>query len=402
MPGLKIFIISNGCDRRMLDASRLEEYFRVNGCSLIKTPERADYIVFVTCAFTGAKEQDCFRILSKYSRLKGKLVILGCLPGIAPERLNKEFNGLVCLKTEDLGEIDGIFQDFKVKIQEIAESNNLFRDIPLINKMMTKLEPTADFIYKCIITARYKMKNPGSSINCSRNRKGVYLRIGWGCPMNCSYCAIRSAVGPLRSKAPEECFREYEALLHAGQRSFIITADNAGAYGLDIGSSFSELLDGLSRIDTGHEVSWIISELHPVWMIRYRDSLLKNIEKNKITEILCSVQTGSDRISKLMNRETSSADMRKTLRLFRDANDRLELILDVIIGFPTETDEDFMESLDLICKAGASHVNFFAYSDREKTVASGLSGKTGIPDIHRRLRIAMKILGKKKIDLLYL
>ncbi|MFC2091412.1 radical SAM protein [Elusimicrobiota bacterium] len=397
----KVYLVCNGCDRRLLDSSRLENYFIANGYEMAGSPSNADYIIFVTCAFNESKEKDCFKLISGYSRFNAELIVLGCLPEISPGKFKRIFKGRY-IPTKNMSQIDRLFGRSEGEFLKIPDTNFIYRDIPLLTKLMTKFEASKDFCYKLIIAAGYKVRNFREPVNCSRNRRGAYLRIGSGCSMKCSYCAIRNAVGELKSKPLDICLQEYAGLIKTGYDNIVIVADNVGAYGLDIGVSFADLMNEMSKIDTAAETRWIISELHPVWVRKYRNELYEKIADGKIIEILCPVQSGSDRILGLMNRDVTKEEIIEILSSFRNVNRELKLITDIILGFPTATEEDFSATIDLIKKVRFDLVNFFTYAEREGTLISGISHKVSRDIMTRRLKTAVRTLRKDKIEVLYL
>ena len=113
----KIFLINKGCLRRELDASKLADYFKLNECSISKNPNNADFIIFVTCAFKKEMEDNCFDILKKLNKYKGEVIVLGCLPGISPSRLKKEFKGK-SLVTKNLMKLITFFLNLKLNFKK--------------------------------------------------------------------------------------------------------------------------------------------------------------------------------------------------------------------------------------------------------------------------------------------
>jgi MiaB/RimO family radical SAM methylthiotransferase len=219
----------------------------------------------------------------------------------------------------------------------------------------------------------------------------AYLRICDGCVEQCAYCSIYKAVGQLRSKSIQACTEEYRDILRKGYLKITILADNVGAYGLDINSSFAELLHHLSAI-SNKKVHWYIQELHPRWAIRYKTELLKITEEKKVCELLCAIQSGSNRILKLMNRHHSIEEIKTVLEELKKANPKLQLYTQIIIGFPTETEEDLNATLNVIKEISFDHVSLYPYYDGYDTIASTLEGKIDTATINRRKKYAENYL----------
>lgn len=361
----KIYIICNGCSRRALDTSRLIKYFELNNYSIVENAEDADQVIFVSCAFNKRKEEQSFEIIDS---LKGeKLIVVGCLPAIAPARFGGIFKGRFII-TKNLNDIDQLFSDFKIKFSSIPDANFL---------------------------------PPSHTISVSpldKNPSLAYLRISHGCLGNCAYCIFPRSIGRLRSKPIDICLTEYKGLLEKSWKKFLITADDTGSYGLDINSSLSDLLDRLAGIDENSKVSWCIEELHPNWVIKYRADLLKRIKEKKLTGLGCAIQSGSDRIINSMNRGGTSEEIIKIFLEFRRANPKLQLYAHIIVGFPSETDADLHATLNLIKKIRFNKVLIFAYSDMEGTISSKMEDKVEHHIIIERIKIVVDFLTRENIE----
>ncbi len=386
----KVYLEPIGCcRRRLLDASKLIRYFRKNNCSIVKDPSEADHIILVTCAFQKSREDSCFEAINKYSAYEGNLIVTGCLPGIAPSRLKDEFKGQF-LVTKDLDSIDKFFPDFKCQFSTLSDSHEEFK-VSMFKRILSHLEFTRPFHLRFINFLK------GALSFRQLGRKSALLRVCSGCLGNCSYCAIRFSTGKINSKPISICNREYNGLLEKGYNHFVICGEDIGAYGIDIGSSLPKLFENLCSIDQSFKVSWEIPELHPRWAIKYKDELVKNIKSGKIVKLGCPIQSGSNKILKLMNRFYDTDNMINSLIELRNSNPELYLYTHMIIGFPSESDQDFQDTLDLIKKIRFDHVLLFTYSERKGTDAVQFDGKLSNQIKKERLSKALNFFRKEKI-----
>ena len=124
------------------------------------------------------------------------------------------------------------------------------------------------------------------------------VEVSRGCPENCSYCATRWAVGKLHSKQVEKCVSEIKLFNESNADKVVINGDKVGAYGLDIGESFGSLIQELPLVENGY--SALIDSLHPKWLLKYYDSILDAAQKNTLGMIVSAIQSGSERIIKLI------------------------------------------------------------------------------------------------------
>ena len=399
MKKYKIYITCKGCDKRLLEATKINRYFDLNGCKITNNPSKADYIVFNTCAFSQLQEDECFNLMHDFVKHKAELIILGCLPALASTRFKNVFHGKY-LYTKQLSQIDQFFPHFKIKFDSIQDAHILHQDLSNFQKFKSKFSWSWDFFLICWVALKFKLKNFKTPLHRSI-RKGAYLRISGGCFNKCSYCAIPNAIGQLKSKNLDLCLNEYQELLAQGHKTIIITADNVGSYGIDIQSNFVELLEAMAQIDQGKNVNWIISELHPQWLLRYKEGLLKLVRNGKITELLCPIQSASERVLKLMKREHNIKAIEEVFIELKEANPHFKLNTDIIIGFPSETKEEFTQSIEFVKRVRFDQVQLFKYTDRPGTSASQLTDKISNKDQLVRLRLAIKILKGTSIGYLY-
>lgn len=391
----KIFIFTNGCTRRKLDVKRLETYFRLNNCKITRKLKEADYIIFVSCAFVKQRIEESLQIIMKLKKYNGELIIVGCLPEINRKSLNEIFNGKT-ISTKNLDEIDKIFPEFKFKFSTIPDANLISSSFSGVS-LIIGTKKAKIFSQNCLNLIKNIFIETTKSRFLSSQQFTYFLRIQKGCLGSCSYCSIRKAIGPLKSKPLAVCIEEYKQMINKRYKNFVILGDDVGAYGLDIKSTFPELLWSLSKISQGNTTIWSIKELHPKWIVKYESDLLKLVEQNKIKHMLCGIQSGSDRILRLMNRYHNSNNIIRILKKFKEVNPDLKLSAQIIIGFPSETREDFLATLASIKKIKFNEVFMYPFSKNEKTPAASLRDEISDTIKRKRIKQAMKVLKKEKI-----
>ena len=350
----KVHIENGGCVRRGLDAARLVTYFTMNGCKIVRKPRSADIIVYLTCAFEESKKDACLGRIRQLDRLQGELIVLGCLPGIAESELRECFPGRY-LSTQNLDSIVEFFPDFDVMFSSIEDA-----DLSLhqpVRKHASSVSPVMTAI---------------KSILPTRKSKTAMLAISKGCARNCSYCVIRFATGSLRSKPISLCVEEYEKLLQAGYRRFIISAEDVGHYGLDIGSSLPELLDRLSEADRRLPVKWEIQTMSPAYAIRYKERLVDLARTGKLTWFKGDIQSGNNRILKLMNRHYDVGEASDVHKELKQANPDLCRKSQFIVGFPSESESEFADTIRVMEELRLERYSIFPYSEMEGSVSSKL------------------------------
>jgi len=353
----RVYINNSGCKRRGLDSARMAVYFIVNGCEIVTKPRLADIIIEFTCSFKESRKAEAIEAIKGWDGYQGELIVLGCLPAIAEDSLQAVFQGKY-LATKDLDQIDKLFPSFEIKFREIPDAN-----LPL-DKFLKERRLSGDF------WAKYMAR-----IAKPRKKKKAILRIANGCLGKCSYCVIRYATGRLKSKPMNVCRAEYRQLLQAGYRYFEIDAEDAGAYGLDMGTSLPALLSELSQEDDGLDVDWEIQTISPAYAVQYLDCLQKLVTRRKIIKLKCDIQSGNDRIIALMNRNYAVQDALHVFATLQESHPNLLTESQFIVGFPSEKESEFHDTVRVMEELSLVKYAVYAYSDMDGSLSARLPGK---------------------------
>jgi len=401
---LKIYIIYNGCQMRSLDSTRLHNYFIYNNQKIVQSPDESDYNILVTCGVIRKQVDSSFQLIESFLKYKGELIVLGCVPAIAPDEFKQKFN-VKYLSTKNLNDIDNFFPQFNLKFCDIPYAHEPYKnhveyDVfkekerkDTLENFSNEFELSRKFLYKCVSTVKNKFSREEKS---NINKEVKYISIASGCRNKCAYCGIRKAIGPLKSKPLDVCINEYKKLIDDGYRNFRIIADDLGAYGLDIESSFAQLLEQFALLDKGKNCRWIFEDLNPKWLVKYKDTLFKFVKKGKIIEILCPLQSGNNRVLKLMNRDYDINEVISILLSFKKVNPLLTLISHAIVGFPTETEEEFDDTLKMLEKLNCDELTILGYHDSEGILSHNIEPKIEQQIIQQRLNKVRQLLSKLK------
>ena len=401
----KIHVYTNtNCRRRLLDAKKLQLYFRKNKHPVVDRPEDADQIIYITCAYRDGITEINLAKIKELKNYKAELIVAGCLPVIEEEKLKEIFQGIT-IGTKDLNEIDKLFPKNKIKFSSITdaeaithenyithyEENLTLKKLPLINDYYQRFK---EFFTRNIL-------NDHLMVYLFPSKPEFYhVRISWGCTGNCAYCVIRKAIGPLKSKPLDGCISDFKIGIEAGYKKIVITADDVGAYGLDIGLDFPTLLDKLTKIPGDHEIS--VQDLHPQWVVKYIDKLEPIFKRDKITSVNIALQSGSSTILKKMNRYSDIEKMHEALEKIKNSSKKLSFDTHFILGFPTETHENFLETMDFIKKLDFDMGFIYRFSCKKGTKAETLEPKVSDDEIINRIHNARKILKKEKYKVITL
>lgn len=423
------YIYNQGCGARVLDSQRMAHYLQINDYKITDNPKNADYIIIFSCGVTNLTAENCFNLIKEFKEYKGELIVAGCIPAIQKKRLADEFKGKMIF-TEDLNKnpdkVDQLFQDIKIKfrqtsdidielekygvknpidkIQKILFSSNFLRYLFLYNicKLSLILIGDIDIKYKYKFMKNFFGEN--SSIihyyKSLSNYRIYPLRISWGCNSNCTYCGIKHAVGDHVSKPTDIIINEFKKGLKLGYKDFLIFSEDTGAYGTDIGSSLPKLLAKIVAIEGDYKI--FLEDFNPVWIVKYINELEEIFKNKKISGILCPIQSGSSRILKLMNRFSDVNKIRESYAQLKKSNPNLIIITHILVGFPTETEDDLNRTFSFVTDDIFDSGQFFEFSCVPNTEAEKIEPKIPNDVLHQRLKKQIKMLKKQGYNVLWI
>jgi tRNA A37 methylthiotransferase MiaB len=214
----------------------------------------------------------------------------------------------------------------------------------------------------------------------------------------------------VRSKPIDEVVGEFRRGVDEGYRTFNILGDDPGCYGIDLSTSLPQLLSALFEASQSLElhvgeqpngsrpIRFRIREIHPKFLIPYHAQMLDMEGFSLVTNVLVPVQSGSDRVLQLMEREHTAADLLQALQRIREQCPTVKLDTQVIVGFPGETEADLQQTLDFVRAARFDSVVLFPYDDKEGSEASLLGSKIPQAEIRRRMRRSFRYFDRARIQ----
>lgn len=403
----KIYIESNGCSVVRHDTQRYSKYFRVNGWKEVSSAKNADLVLLTTCAVVKNTE-DC--AIAAVDRLKkeinknSKLIIGGCLPRINLKRLTSEFKGFYFSKDEE-DKLDNIIKA-KIKIADIFWDGDIFREHSLGDPELIYTQEQLDQLKVAKILSKKFNNNKFLEIY-NYLTKGRFMwkeedlfeiKVSDGCNYRCSYCATKNAKGDLKSRSFEKIITEFKFGVKKGYKKIMLTGDEVGEYGVDLEISLVKLLDKLVPISGNSRIA--LRYISPESLIRQYKDLEKYFKSGKIYYFCSSFQSGSDKILKLMNRPNNIEELVKIISKMSLNYEGVYKHTQIIIGFPQETEEDFLQTLKIIRDANFDYVSVIKYSKRPNTKAAKMDGqisKSIIDDRYKRACELVSDLRKEKL-----
>ena len=359
---LKVGLYTLGCKVSLYETEAVGEAFERAGYEVCPFDEVCDVYVINTCTVTAESDAKSRKYIRRAIRKNpdAVVIVIGCYSQRAPEQVASIEGVSAVLGTQD-----------KMKCVEIAEQflNSKFeiRNSKLIK--VSKLDG-AEFEPMCV------RKAP---------RTRAYVKIEDGCECKCSYCAISGARGPVRSKRPEEVISEVEGLYKNGTLEIVLTGIETGSYGADFDEKY-DLADLICELDSRHSCERIrLGSMAPELLT---ESFVNRIADTKIMvpHFHISMQSGSDRVLRGMRRRYNRTMALKNIANIREKMPNVMLTADLMVGFPGESEEDFLDTMKFVREAGLLDAHVFAYSKREGTPAATFDGQ--VPDGVKKERSA--------------
>jgi MiaB/RimO family radical SAM methylthiotransferase len=395
----KAFFTSMGCERRGLDAERCKEFFRQNRWEVTYNCEDADLLFVFTCGFDGDREDksiDKIIELDKSKKENAELIVCGCLPKINKKEIDEVFSGRI-IHTTNLEDVEKIIKS-KTRFSEIPDSNIIEEHVSThtikekISRFVKKFELTKSFFKRLIDEVRVDY-NRFIKRKIDDYENPFIIRVSQGCTSNCSYCGIKKAVGPFKSKPQEVVMQELRKGIDEGYSNISILADDTGAYGIDIETDFPTLIKNLVEEDGDYRM-WI-QEVNPQWMIKYQNDLNGIMNSEKIDKITIPIQSGSQRILDLMQRYYDIEKVSKCINEIHKTNPKLRLETQIIIGFPTETEKDFEKTKNILTKLPFEIVRVYKFDPKTGTKAAEMKDQIPQQVIEKRFIQLTDMLGAR-------
>jgi len=357
----KYCVVTYGCQMNLHESEKLAGILEDLGFTRIDNENNADIVVFNTCCIRENAEKKAegnIGALKRIKRNKKDMIIAvgGCMTQQAgyADKLIKEFPFIdIVFGTHNL-------ENFAEMLTERLENK----------KHVVKVDEKEGKIIEGTKKTRSSFPNG-------------WVNITYGCNNFCTYCIVPYVRGRERSRAPEAILDECKQLLDAGYKEITLLGQNVNSYGQDLKTvDFAELIEKISALDGDFRLRFMTN--HPKDL---NEKMVKAIAESPKTtrSVHLPVQAGSDRILKLMNRHYTRAEYLDKVALLRKYMPDIAITTDIMVGFPTETDEDFTDTVSLVKQVGFAGAFTFVYSPRTGTPAAKMAGQ--IPEEVSKARI---------------
>jgi threonylcarbamoyladenosine tRNA methylthiotransferase CDKAL1 len=359
----KVWLEAYGCSASMADSEMISGMLREAGYESALSEAEASLSVIVTCS---VKDESEHRMLSRIKTLSktGKpLVVAGCLPKADRARVEALNPSASLMGPASIDKIVSI----------AASALNSERQIALEDTSVDKVN-----------IPRVRLNSAVSIVE-----------IASGCLSECTFCQTKLAKGMLRSYRIGDIVRQVESDVEDGCSEVWLTSTDNGCYGRDLGSDLGELLSACCSVAGNFKIR--LGMLNPMYLPSMLDRLVEIFEHNEklFKFIHIPVESGSDRILRLMKRGHTSKTFLHSVNAFRAKIPEMTIATDIIVGFPTESERDFEKTMDLISESQPDIVNLSRYGARPGTVSAKWKNGRIVSQVAKNRSERLHVLAKK-------
>lgn len=365
---MKVAIQSLGCKVNLYESEYIMDQFQKAGYEIVPFQEIADVYIINTCSVTNTSDVKSRKVIHQAIRRNPDacVVAIGCFI-----EANHDYHedGVDIL----LGNAN------KSKVLEYVE--RYWQTKQQTNYFVTPIPDKFDDM----------------TMSTFLGRTRAFIKIQDGCENFCSYCIIPYVRGKCRSKNFQTVLEEIQNYVQHGYKEVVLTGIHTGNYGVDLGTDFAALLREIVKIN-----GLVRLRISSIEITELTDEVLQIIrDSNVIVDHLhIPLQAGSDKILRLMNRKYDLAYFKQKIVQIRAIRPNISLTTDIIVGFPSETEEDFQNTLSFVRSVRFSKVHVFPYSRRNGTVAADMAEQ--VPGDVKKDRVRRLLALSKELETEYM
>lgn len=361
---MKAAIHTLGCKVNIYESEYITNILKENGYQIVDFDSKADIYIINTCTVTNTSDKKSEKMI-KRARKQNKdaiIIAMGCHAQIKGDNIDAD----IIIGNKDKSKIISLIEEYqenKNKIKRIYNLDNVsFEDMYI------------------------------SSFN-SHTR--AFVKIQDGCDAFCSYCIIPYARGPIRSKDPKTVIKEITSLVENGYKEIILTGIHTGKYGKDINYTFEQLLKDIIKIKNLYRIRISSIEINEL-----TDPILNLIKDNQVIakHLHIPLQSGSDKILKLMDRKYDLKFYKDRIEKIRKMIKDISITTDLIVGFPNENEKDMEDTLKFLKEIKFTKIHTFPYSKREGTKAASMENQIDETIKRKRVKTVLELSDQLEQD----
>ena len=353
---MNIHIHTFGCRLNQYESEKISFELKNMGANITEL-KNADAIAINTCTVTNDSDKKLINYLDKLENIsQKKIFLIGCY---------------------------------------VSKKENLFDKENITIIPNDKKEEASQIIFNTL-TKNYEseFKNP---IFFPQEQSRAYLKIQDGCEVFCSYCIVARVRGKHKSVEPKKIYDAIKIAYEYGYKEIVLTGLNLGSYNYNNEIKFIQIVKNMLEISSKFGIRIRLSSIEPIYFNDELISLFKN------SEVLCPhahipLQSGSDKILKLMNRRYTRENYLNIVEKLYKTNSNIGISADIMVGFPNEDSNDFKDTYNLCEKSKFIKIHIFRYSNRENTPSSKMSNQVGYRTKLKRAKLLNELNNKMKDD----
>ena len=358
----KIFVEAYGCSASFADSEMISGLILNGGHTLVDNSSDSDLNIVVTCS---VKDATANKMIHRIKSLKKKpLVVAGCLPKAEIETVEKFTENASLLGPNSLGKTLQVI-DSTLKGKKLVALDDT--DLSKIGLPKVRLNPIVGIV-----------------------------EIASGCLSECTFCQTKLSKGDLTSYRIGDIVRQIENEVNEGCKEIWLTSTDNGCYGFDIGTDLPTLVNAVSEIPEDFKIR--VGMMNPMYMPRIKENLIESYDNDKVYKFLhIPVQSGSDKVLHDMKRGHTSGTYREIVNKAKERFPKFTISTDIIVGFPSETNNDFEMTIKLLEETRPDVVNLSKYSARPGTEAAEWK-QIDASEIKRRSKIVFDLVNKITLE----
>ena len=354
----KIWVESYGCSASFADSEMISGLIVNGGHTLAKNSSESDLNLVVTCS---VKDATVNKMISRIKNLRKKpLVVAGCLPKSETKTVEKFSNKASLIGPNSLGKTLNVIDTTLMGGRRVELEDS---DLSKLGLPKIRLNPTIGIV-----------------------------EIASGCMSDCTFCETKLSKGDLKSYRIGDIVRQVKTELKEGCKEIWLTSTDNGCYGLDINSDLPTLIESVSEIPRDFKIR--VGMMNPMYMPKIRDGLIQSFQNSKVFKFLhVPVQSGSDKVLNDMKRGHTAKTFIDVVERFRRNFSKFTISTDIIVGFPSESEDDFQKTINLLKTTQPDVVNLSRYSRRPGTEAAKWK-QVEVSEIRRRSKMIFDLINK--------
>ncbi|RZD41532.1 MAG: 2-methylthioadenine synthetase [Thaumarchaeota archaeon] len=358
----KIFVEAYGCSASFADSEMISGLIVNGGHTLATSASESDLNLIVTCS---VKDSTANKMMHRIKSLKTKpLIVAGCLPKAEKDNVEKFTDNASLLGPNSLGKTLDVINSTLMGKKQIALEDS---DLSKIGLPKVRLNSAVGIV-----------------------------EIASGCMSECTFCQTKLAKGDLSSYRLGDIVRQVQTEIKEGCKEVWLTSTDNGCYGLDIGTDLPTLVNAVSEIQEDFMIR--VGMMNPMYMPRIKQNLIESYDNEKVFKFLhIPVQSGSDKVLNDMKRGHTSQTFREIVNKTKEKFENFTISTDIIVGFPSETEEDFQKTITLLDETKPDVVNLSKYSARPGTDAAELK-QIDAAEIKRRSKVIFEQINKISLE----